>query len=163
MGIMKTAAIKGLIPAGNKVAELRHNIYNIMVKTPLVLEEQLGQDGLTALAEVFRRLGREDAKGMKDRLGFGETLKDSVDAWKVIGHVLGSKMSDTWISETRVEFHHQYCPQHEAFQKEGKFYCETICLPYMESIASGIAPSVKMDVVRASDENQPCIKGLTTD
>jgi hypothetical protein len=163
MGIMKTAAVKGLIPPGNKINELRQNIYNLMVMTPLVLEEKLGQDGLNALAEVFHRMGHEDAKTMKERLGLGDSLEDSADAWKVIGHILGSKLRDEWLSESRVEFHHDYCPQYEAFQKSGHFYCSTVCLPYMESIANGISPFVRMEVVRESDRDTPCIKALTTE
>jgi hypothetical protein len=160
---MKSAAVKGLIPPGNKVTELRDNIYNLMVMAPSVLDEKLGQDGLNALEEVFRRLGNADAAAIKERLGFGNTLKDSADVWKVIGHILGSKMHDEWVSDTRVEFHHEICPQYDAFLKSGKMYCSTVCLPYMESIASGIAPDVKMEVVRAADEKAPCIKALTTD
>ena len=163
MGIMKTVAVKGLIPPGNKVSELRQNIYNLMVTTPLVLEEKLGQEGLDALVEVFHRLGEHDAKAMKERLGFENSLQDSADAWKVIGHILGSKMRDEWISESRVEFHHDYCPQFEAFQESGHFYCSTVCLPYMESIASGISPSVRMEVVRDPDQHGPCVKALTTE
>ncbi|MGY5876039.1 MAG: hypothetical protein RTU30_09855 [Candidatus Thorarchaeota archaeon] len=160
MGIMRSAAVKGIIPPGNKVTELRENIYNIMVVTPKVLEEQLGQQGLDALSEVARQLGNSTAEELKGRLGFGETLKDSADSWKVLGHVLGTKMSERWITEDRVEFDHEYCPQHEAFVKSGKLYCDTMCLPLMEALASGVAPRVKMELVRAADEKDACIKGL---
>jgi hypothetical protein len=54
MGIMKTAAVKGIIPAGNKVSELRSNLGRLMTETAIVMEERFGKDGLDAVAEVFQ-------------------------------------------------------------------------------------------------------------
>ena len=108
MGVMKTAAVKGIIPAGSKVGELRSNLIRLMTEMPIVLEERFGAAGLEAVSEIFKRLGAEDATAMKDRLGFGDTLKDAHDAWIVIGHVMGSKMKAEWVSDDRVEFHHLY-------------------------------------------------------
>jgi hypothetical protein len=160
MGIMRTAAVKGLIPAGNKVSELRGNIIHLINEAALVLDEKLGEPGLEALSEVFRRLGHQDAKAMKERLGLGDGVKDSADAWSIIGHILGSKMEARWISEDRVEFDHLYCPQYEEFLKTNKMYCETVCLPYVEAIAEGISPDVKMEVVKTADEKSACIKAI---
>jgi hypothetical protein len=157
---MKTAAVKGLIPAGNKVGELRSNLIRLITEMPIVLEERFGEEGLKAVAEIFRRLGEEDAVAMKERLGLGETLKDSVDAWIVIGHVMGSKMDVTWENENRAVADHPYCPQYEEFKKHGKIYCESACWPYVGAVAEKIAPGVKMDVVRPADMNQPCRKAL---
>ncbi len=160
MGIMKTAAVKGIIPAGNKVGELRSNLMRLMTEMPIVLEERFGSEGLEAVAEIFRRLGEEDAKAMKDRLGFGDTLQDSHDAWLVIGHIMGSKMKADWISDKRVEFHHLYCPQYEAFKERGKLYCDSVCLPYVSAVGA-IGEGVVTDVVKAADDDGPCIKGLS--
>ena len=80
MGVMKTAAVKGIIPAGNKVSELRLNLMRLMTEMSIVLEERFGSEGLDAVSEIFRRLGEDDARTMKDRLGFGDTLKDAHDA-----------------------------------------------------------------------------------
>ena len=158
---MKTAAVKGLIPAGNKVSELRSNILRLINETSVVLEERFGQAGLEAIEEIFRRLGEKDAVLMKERLGFGDSLQDSLDAWLVIGHILGSKMEAKWISENRVEVSHNYCPQHEEFLKHGKLFCTQACLPYVQAIGENIGKDVRMDVVHAADENGPCIKALS--
>jgi hypothetical protein len=160
MGIMRTAAVKGLIPAGNKVTELRNNIIHLINETAIVLEEKLGEAGLDALSEVFKRLGFQDAKAMKERLGLGDTIQDSADAWSIIGHILGSKMNARWISEDRVEFDHLYCPQHEEFLKTNRIYCEKVCLPYVEAIAEGVSPDVKMEVVKMADTESTCIKAI---
>lgn len=161
MGIMKTAAVKGLIPAGNKVGELRSNILRLINETSVILDERFGPAGLEAIEEIFRRLGENDAKLMKERLGFGDTLKDALDAWLVIGHILGSRMETNWISEKRVEVSHSYCPQHEEFMKHGKLYCTQACLPYVGAIGETIGKDVKMDVVRAANEKGTCIKALS--
>ena len=157
---MKTAAVKGLIPSGNKVSELRTNLIRLMTEMPIVLEERFGNAGLEAVSEIFKRLGEEDAKLMKDRLGFGDTLRDSHDAWMVIGHIMGTKMKADWISEKRVEFHHLYCPQYDAFKERGKLYCDSVCLPYVSAIGT-IGNAVETDVVKPADENGPCVKGLS--
>ncbi len=159
---MKTAAVRGLIPSGNKVSELRSNIVRLINETSTVLEERFGPTGLEAIEDIFRRLGEKDALLMKDRLGFGDTLKDSLDSWLVIGHIMGSRMEPNWVSEKRVEVSHSYCPQHEEFMKHGKLYCTQACLPYVGTIAEKIGKDVKMDVVRAADENGTCIKALST-
>jgi hypothetical protein len=158
---MKTAAVKGIIPAGNKVGELRSNLLRLITQTSIVMDERFGPAGLDAVVEIFRRLGEEDAKIIKERLGLGDTLKDSLDAWLVIGHIMGSKMEPNWISENRVEVSHSYCPQHEEFLKRGKLYCAEACLPYVGAVGENIGKGVKMDVVRAADEQAPCIKSLS--
>lgn len=160
MGVMKTAAVKGIIPAGNKVSELRSNLIRLMTEMSTVLDERFGSDGLAAISEIFRRLGEDDAKAMKDRLGFGDTLKDAHDAWMVIGHVMGSKMKADWISENRVEFHHLYCPQYDAFKERGKLFCDSVCLPYVSAVGA-IGKGVVTDVVKAADDQCPCIKSLS--
>jgi hypothetical protein len=160
MGIMKTAAVKGMIPAGNKVGELRSNLMRLMTEMPIVLEERFGAEGLEAVAEIFKRLGEEDAKAMKERLGFSNTLQDAHDAWIVIGHIMGSKMKVEWISDKRVEFHHLYCPQYEAFKERGKLYCDSVCLPYVSAVGA-IGEGVVTDVVKPADDDGPCIKGLS--
>ncbi|TFG99429.1 hypothetical protein E4H12_02755 [Candidatus Thorarchaeota archaeon] len=160
MGVMKTAAVKGIIPAGNKVGELRSNLMRLMTEMPIVLEERFGAAGLEAVSEIFRRLGEDDAKAMKDRLGFDDTLKDAHDAWMVIGHVMGSKMKADWVSDKRVEFHHLYCPQYDAFKERGKLYCDSVCLPYVSAVGT-IGKGVEIDVVKAADDNGPCVKGLS--
>ena len=160
MGVMKTAAVKGIIPAGNKVSELRSNLMRLMTEMSVVLEERFGTEGLEAISEIFRRLGEEDAKAMQERLGFGNTLKDAHDAWMVIGHIMGSKMRAEWISENRVEFHHLYCPQYDAFKERGKLYCDSVCLPYVSAVGR-IGDDVETDVVKPADENGPCAKGLS--
>jgi len=139
LGVMKTAAVKGIIPAGNKVSELRSNLLRLITETPLVLEERFGGDGLAAVSEIFRRLGEQDAKAMKERLGFGNTLQDSVDAWKVIGHIMGSKMEVNMVDKNRVVANHSFCPQYELFKELGKLhYCEFACWPYVDSVAEGM-------------------------
>ena len=160
MGVMKTAAVRGIIPAGNKVGELRSNLMRLMTEMPIVLEEQFGAAGLEAVSEIFRRLGEDDAKAMKDRLGLGDELKDAHDAWVVIGHVMGSKMKADWVSDNRVEFHHLYCPQYDAFKERGKLYCDSVCLPYVSAVGA-IGKGVETDVVKAADDSGPCIKGLS--
>jgi hypothetical protein len=162
MGIQKTAAVRGWVPAGNKVTELRGNIVRLMTEMPIVLEEKFGQEGLEAVSEVFRRLGQQDAEAMKARLGLRPTLKDSLNAWKIIGPIMGAKMEPHWVSKNRVEAHHPYCPQHESFVAHGKVYCDVVCLPYMKAIAEGIAPTVKMEVVREPTEDATCVKALIT-
>ena len=162
MGIQKAAAVRGWVPAGSKVTELRSNIVRLMTEMPIVLEEKLGQEGLEAVSEVFRRLGQQDAETMKGRLGLKNTLKDSLNAWKIIGPIMGAKMEPHWVSKNRVEAHHPYCPQHESFVAHGKVYCDVVCLPYMKALAEGVAPVVKMEVVRAATEEATCVKALIT-
>jgi hypothetical protein len=163
LGIMKTAAVKGIIPAGNKVSELRDNLMRLMTKMGIVLEERIGQEGLDAVAEIFRQLGAEDAQAMKERLGLGATLKDAHDAWMVIGHVLGSKMVSTWIDENQVEFNHPFCPQYEAFKDKSKLYCEAVCWPYVEAVAVGIAKGAKMEVTAPATEEKACTKTIVVE
>lgn len=160
MGLMKTAAVKGIIPSGNKVGELRSNLVRLITEMPIVLEERFGAEGIKAVAEIFKRLGEQDAKAMKERLGLGDALKDSVDAWVVIGHVMGSKMDITWESENRAVADHPFCSQYEEFKKHGKIYCESACWPYVGAVGEKIAPGVKMEIVRPADMNQPCRKAL---
>ena len=158
---MKTAAIKGIIPAGNKVSELRSNLLRLITETPLVLEERFGEDGLAAVAEIFRRLGKQDATTMKERLGLGNTLQDSIDTWKVIGHIMGSKMEVKMINENRAVAEHSFCPQYELFKEHGKLhYCESACWHYVGGVAEGIAPGVKMKIVREADKERACTKAL---
>ncbi|MBD3406425.1 MAG: hypothetical protein GF411_09965 [Candidatus Lokiarchaeota archaeon] len=160
MGIMRTAAVKGIIPAGNKVTELRSNLTRLMNECAIVLEERFGQEGLDALTEVFSRLGSQDAKSMKERLRLDNGLEDASDAWKVIGHMFGAKMNDTWKSEEYVEFDHPFCPQHSEFQKHNALYCDTVCLPYVKAVAEGIAPGISVGVVRKATKDSTCIKSL---
>lgn len=160
MGVMKAAATRGLIPAGNKVSELRDNLTRLMTQMALVLEERFGQEGLDAIAEIFHNLGTEDAKNMKERLGLGDTLSDAVDAWKIVGHVMGAKMEARKVSPDRVETVHPFCPQYEAFKDAGKLYCESVCLPYVRAVGEGIGDGVTMEVVRPADTDSTCIKAL---
>ncbi len=157
---MRNAAVKGLIPPGNKVAELRMNLNRLMAEMASVLEERFGEKGLDAIAEIFRRLGEQDAAALKSRLNLGSSLKDAVDAWLVVGNVMGAKMVPRWVSDKRVETDHPFCPQYEAFKKRGKLYCEAVCLPYVSAVAEGVAPEVKMEVVRAATKDATCIKAL---
>jgi hypothetical protein len=157
---MKTAVVKGIIPAGYKVSELRSNLMRLITEMSLVLEERFGSEGLETVAEIFRCLGEQDALLMKERLGLGDTLKDSVDAWIVIGHIMGSKMEVTWESENRVVADHPYCPQYDEFKKHGKIYCETACLPYVGAVGEKIAPGVKMELVQSADMVRTCKKAL---
>ncbi|NWF97242.1 MAG: hypothetical protein HXY34_13980 [Candidatus Thorarchaeota archaeon] len=163
MGLMRSAAVKGLIPAGSKVTELRQNLIRLMSEMSTVLDERLGAQGLEAISEVFRRLGSQDAKTMSERLGLGSTLRDAVDAWLVIGHVMGARMVPKWVSKNRVETTHPFCPQYESFKARGKLYCGAVCLPYVGAVAEGICPGIRMEVVRPADENGTCVKALSLD
>ena len=161
MGLMKTAAVKGIIPSGNKVKELRTNLLRLITEIPLVLEERFGQEGLEAVSDIFRRLGVEDAKLMKDRLGFGNQLQDSVDSWKVIGHIMGSKMEIKSEGEDRAVATHSFCPQYEMFKENEKLhYCEYACWPYVGKVAEGIAAGVSMEIVHKADNDNACTKAL---
>ncbi len=161
MGLIRLAAVKGLIPAGNKVTELRNNLTRLMAEMATVLEQKFGHDGLSAVSQIFATLGSQDAKMLKERLGLSNQLRDALDAWLVIGHLMGSKMIPRWISDERVETDHPFCPQYEAFKTRGNLYCEDVCLPYVKAVAEGIAPNVRMEVVRPASENAACIKALT--
>lgn len=160
MGIMKAAAVKGIIPAGNKVKELRSNLFRLMTETATVMEERFGEEGLAAVAEVFRRLGGQDGQNMKDRLGLEENLRGALDAWLIIGHMMGSKIDVTWTSDNRVETDHPFCPQHESFRKAGKMYCEAVCWPYVEAVAKGIGPQIEMEVPKPATAEEACTKAL---
>jgi hypothetical protein len=160
MGLTRAFAKRGLIPSGQKVSELRENLARLMVESAIVLHDRFDEEGLDALSEVFRRLGEEDAEEMKSRLGLGETLQDAVDAWRVIGHIMGAKMKVVEVSSNRVNTEHPYCPQHEKFNERGRLHCESVCLPYVRAIAEGVAPSVKMEVIEPASEDKTCIKSL---
>ncbi len=113
------------------------------------------------MAEIFRRLGSEDAVTMKKRIGFGSTFQDSVDAWKVIGHIMGSEMEVEIEGEDRAVATHSFCPQYEMFKDKNKLhYCESACWPYVGEIAEGIAPGVKMEILREADSEGACTKVL---
>lgn len=161
MGLTRAAAVQGIIPPGNKVRELRDNLMRLMSATAVVMDERFGEAGLEAVSEVFRRLGQEDAKSIKEKLGLGNTLKDALDAWKVIGHIMGSRMETRWMSDKRVETNHPFCPQHQAFVKSGKLYCEAVCYPYVEGVAVGIADNIRMEVPKPADMSSACTKALT--
>ncbi|MEM4735976.1 MAG: hypothetical protein QXS20_09705 [Candidatus Thorarchaeota archaeon] len=160
MTIARTAAVKNIIPAGSKVKELRGNLNRLLAELPILMSERFGNAGLDAVSEIFRRLGTRDAEAMKSRLGLGSGLRDALDAWLIIGNLLGSKIDVHWISDERVETEHPYCPQHEEFVKRGKIYCDSVCIPYVSAIASGIAPNVSTEVVRNADETHTCVKAL---
>lgn len=160
MGFTRAAAVRGIIPPGNKVRELRDNLVRLMSATAVVMDERFGEAGLEAVSEVFRRLGQEDAKAIKERLGLGNTLKDALDAWIVIGHVMGAHMKTKWISDKRVETTHPFCPQHREFVKSGKLYCEAVCYPYVEAVAVGIADSIRMEIPKPADMSSACTKTL---
>ncbi len=160
MGLMRTAAVKGIIPAGNKVTELRNNLMRLMTMTAVVMEERFGQDGLDAVAEVFRRLGEEDAKALKDRLGLDSALKDALDAWIVIGNIMGTKIETNWVSENHVETDHPFCPQHASFLEIGRLYCEPVCQPYVGAVATGIAQGSRMEVPRPATLEKACKKAI---
>lgn len=157
---MKTAAVKSIIPAGYKVGELRDNLMRLMTTTVTVIEERFGEAGLEAVSEVFRKLGEEDAFALKERLGLCDSLKDALDAWLVIGNVMGSKSETRWVSETRVETDHPFCPQHSAFMKKGKLYCESVSYPYVETVGAGIGSRIKMEIVRPANNESACTKAL---
>jgi hypothetical protein len=148
MGLMRKAATKGIIPAGMKVSELRSMIVRLITEVTSVLDERFGQEGLEAVSEIFQRLGREDAEALKDRLSLGESVSDAMDSWLVLGHILGSKMHVRWVSETRVEADHSYCPQYVSFKSRGNLYCEHACWPYVGAVGEGIGERVKMEIVR---------------
>lgn len=160
MGIMKTAAVKGIIPPGNKISELRNNLLRLIVELPFTMDKRFGTKGLEAVAEIFKRLGEDDASTMKERLGLGETRKDAVDAWIIIGRIMGSKMNITWESENRAVADHPFCPQYEEFKKHGKLYCDSACWPYVGAVAEKVAPGVKMEIVRLANMSQTCAKAL---
>ncbi|MFO7835402.1 MAG: hypothetical protein R6V83_02015 [Candidatus Thorarchaeota archaeon] len=160
MGLTRVFAKRGLIPSGQKVSELRDNLARLMVESAVVFHDRFGSEGLDALSEVFRKLGEEDAMQLKDRLGLGETLVDAVDAWRVVGHVMGAKMKVVKVSETRVNTEHPYCPQYEKFKERGMLYCESVCLPYVRAIAEGVTPSVEMEVLEPANEERTCVKSL---
>ncbi|MFW9908317.1 MAG: hypothetical protein ACFFEF_07060 [Candidatus Thorarchaeota archaeon] len=160
MGLMRSAAVKGIIPPGNKISELRSNLMRLMTTMALVMEERFGKEGLAAVSEIFGKLGEEDAKTLKERLGLGDGLKDALDAWLVIGHVMGSKMDTTWISNNRVETDHPFCPQYEVFKEKGTLYCESVCWPYVEAVAVGVAKGAKMEVVRPANQQNACRKAI---
>jgi hypothetical protein len=160
MGIMKTAAVKGIIPAGNKVKELRSNLFRLMTETAKVMDERFGEDGLAAVSEVFQRLGMQDGADMQERLGLGGNLQGALDAWVIIGHIMGSKIEVSWTDENKVETDHPFCPQHEAFKQGGKIYCESVCWPYVESVAKAIDPRIEMEVPKPATDKEACTKAL---
>ncbi len=160
MSLMKRAAVKGIIPSGNKVSELRSSLIRLMTEIPTMLEEQFGEDGAMATAEIFRRLGSEDAQGMRERLGLGSTLRDALDGWVIIGHVMGAKMEVTWSSKTKASTGHLFCPQHRMYADRGKIYCDIVCLPYVEAFATEINPKIAMEVDKPADMNAACVKSL---
>ena len=131
-----------------------------MTTTAIVMEERFGQDGLDALSVIFRRLGEEDAEALRERLDLGDTLKDALDAWRVIGHVMGAKMKTRWIDDNRVETDHPFCPQYNAFKDKGKLYCEAVCWPYVEAVAVGITKGARMEVPRPADSETTCTKAI---
>ncbi|MFW9974896.1 MAG: hypothetical protein ACFFDQ_06510 [Candidatus Thorarchaeota archaeon] len=160
MGILKTMAVKGIIPAGNKVKELRINLFRLITEMPFVLEKRFGAGGLDAISEIFQHLGEQDAITITNQLGLGKTLKDAVDAWVLIGHIMESKMNVTWENDNRAITEHPYCPQYEEFKKKGKLYCEYTCWPYVGTVGAMIAPGVKMEILRPADMNKSCRKAL---
>jgi len=160
MGLTRTLAVRGLVPSRFIVGEIRNNLYRLMTEVATTLERHQGDDGLALVAEMFRNLGREDAKSIKTRLGLGETIRDALDAWLVVGRLMGAKIQPRWIGPDRVETDHPYCPQHEIFVQSGRLFCESVCLPYVEALATGVAPEVEMEVVRPATMERACTKAL---
>lgn len=83
-----------------------------------------------------------------------------MNAWIIIGHIMGSKMDVTWESESRAVTDHPYCPQYEEFKKHGKIYYESACWPYVGAVGETIAPRAKMEIVRPADMDRACTKAL---
>ncbi len=160
MGLARKLAVRGMIPSPMKVAEIRDNLYRLMTELAVVLDERFGEAGRDAVAEVFRRLGTEDAGLLRERLELGDSLQDALDAWLVVGGLMGAKIRVRWVNDSRVETEHPYCPQHAAFVKRGSVYCDTVCLPYVEALAKGISHRVRMDVVVPADMSHTCTKAL---
>ncbi|MFX1265116.1 MAG: hypothetical protein ACFFH0_07030 [Promethearchaeota archaeon] len=161
MGLMRTAATRGIIPPWMKVSELRNMVIRLTTETMSVLEERFGNEGLEAASEIFRRLGREDAQALRERLSLGGSVKDAMDSWLVLANIMGAKMHVRWVSENRAEADHSFCPQYESFKKLGKIYCEHACLPYVGAVGEGIGEGVQMELVRPADDESECIKAIT--
>lgn len=159
-GLMRKAATKGIIPARMKVSELRSVIIRLITESTNVLDERFGNEGLEAVSEMFRRLGREDAQALRERLSLGNSVNDAMDSWLALGNTLGSKMHVRWVSETRVEADHSFCPQYESFKEHGKLYCEHACWPYVGAVGEGIGEGVSMEIVGPADDETECTKAL---
>ncbi|MFX1415440.1 MAG: hypothetical protein ACFFC0_01460 [Promethearchaeota archaeon] len=160
MGIVRMAATRGIIPAGMKVSELRSMVVRLTTETARVLDERFGNEGLEAASEIFRRLGEEDAQTLSERLSLGISVRDAMDAWQVLANIMGAKAHVRWVSETRGEVDHSFCPQYEGFKKHRNIYCEHACLPYVKAVAEGIGKGVKMEVMRPADSEGECVKAL---
>jgi hypothetical protein len=160
MGLMRKAATSGFIPGWVKVSELQNMIVRLITEATNVLDERFGIEGLEAVSEIFRRLGREDTRALREKLSLGASVKDAMDAWRVLASIMGAKMHVRWVSETRAEADHSFCPQYESFKKHGEIYCEHACLPYVGAVGEGIGEGVKMEVVRQADDEAECTKAL---
>ncbi len=160
MGMMRTAATRGIIPAWMKVSELRNMSIRLITETMSVLDERFGTEGLEAASEIFRRLGRQDAQALRMRLSLGGSLKDAMDSWLVLANIMGAKMHVRWVSEIRAEADHSFCPQYESFKEHGKIYCEHACLPYVGAVGEDVGEGVRMELVRPADMENECIKAL---
>ncbi len=160
MGLTKMAAVRGLIPCGNKLSEVSNNLYRLMTTMSDILEKRLGPEGLSIVSDIFRQLGTEDAAALKTRLGLGDSIDDALDAWLVVGNVMGAKMKARRESPTRIVTEHPYCPQHESFLKHGKLFCDAVCIPYVSALAEGVAPGVKTEVIIPADMEHTCTKAL---
>ena len=104
--------------------------------------------------------GEEDGKKLKEELNLGNDLKDAVDAWLIMGNIFKVKMIARKLNEKEVEFYHPHCPMWNFFKSKGKIYCETLCLPYVESFAKAVSSNIEMAIVQPPTEENTCIKKL---
>ncbi len=160
MGLLRSIAVHGLVPSGLVVGQLREFINELIATTAEVIGARFGEVGFEALEEVFRRLGEGVAGRLREQLSLEPSVAGAADAWRVLGSLLGAKMDVHWQSGRVAEFTHSHCPQYEAFVQHGRLYCDSTCIPFVGSVATGVAPPVRVRVSRHADSEGLCIKAI---
>ena len=160
MSVKRFFAKHGLITNGMRVNLIGEKFYTLMVGVADLLKENFGEKGEQLLIDLLKKFGEEDGKRLKEELNLGSDLNAAADAWIIMGNIFKVKMFTRKTSDNEIVFYHPNCPMWNFFKSKGKIYCETLCLPYVESVVKSIAPTVEMEIVDPPTIERTCVKKL---
>ena len=113
------------------------------------------------VAAASAALGEDLAVDLKAELGLGDSLADADAAWAIGCAAFGLG----YTRETApgvVTYDHTGCALWRFFKDQGQCHCATVCLPMVERVTAGLAPSVAMTIDRSPSLEHGCRKSLRT-
>ena len=84
LSVSKILALWNLIPGGMRANLVQESLLDTAAALSAAMLKAYKKEGEKLIAEVFREQGKNQGELLKERLGLGNTLKDAVDAWKIV-------------------------------------------------------------------------------